>query len=181
MTFGSLSPPYDIVLADPPWRFTSNSRERPGRNALRHYSCMSPGEIAALPVREIAARDALLYLWVTVPHLATGLDVLRAWGFRYVSGLVWVKARIGTGFWVRNRHEIVLIARRGRFPCPRPAPHPDSVIEAPQREHSRKPDALHEMIEDAFPSARRVELFARQRRPGWHAWGNETAKFGAAA
>ncbi len=127
--------PFDIVLADPPWRFASNSKDRPGKNPMAHYECMALDEIKALPVREIAARDALLLLWVTVPFAQQAWGVMEAWGFRYVSQMVWPKERIGTGFWVRNRHEIVYVARRGRFPCPRPAPFPDSVIPGPQREH----------------------------------------------
>lgn len=169
--------PYDIVLADPPWRFASNSAAKPGRNAMRHYPCMSVPEIAALPVADWIARDALLFLWVTVPFLDHGLDVMRAWGFRYVSQLVWVKHKAGTGFWVRNRHEPVLIGRRGRFPCTRPAPFADSVIEAPAREHSRKPEALQDAIEAAWPDSARLEMFARRKRAGWAAWGNQVGKF----
>ncbi len=176
MMFDGISPPYDLILADPPWRFASNSKAKPGRNAMRHYPCMKVAEIAALPVRELAARPAMLYLWATVPHLQGALDVMQCWGFRYVSSLVWVKHRIGTGFWVRNRHEIVLIGKRGQFPCPRPA-HGDSVIEQPQREHSRKPDNLQIQIDAAYLNTRKLELFARQRRPGWDCWGAETDKF----
>lgn len=181
MMFDGLAPPYDIILADPPWRFASNSDARPGRNARRHYPCMKPEEIAELPVGDLAGDAALLLLWVTVPHLPTGLQVMDAWGFGYVSGLVWCKSRIATGFWVRNRHELLLLGKRGRFPCPRPAPFGDSVIEAPQREHSRKPTHVHEMVEKAWPMARRVELFARARRPGWDVWGDEVDKFEEAA
>jgi len=180
--FWGLGGPFDIVVADPPWRFKSNSAARPGKNALSHYDCMTLAEIKALPVREIAAKDALLLLWVTVPFLRLGLEVVDAWGFEYVSELSWSKDRIGTGFWARNRHEPVLICKRGKFPCPKPAPFPDSVIEGQQREHSRKPDRLHEMV-DAVPDwrgLRKLEMFAREQRPGWTAWGNETAKFGGA-
>lgn len=169
--------PYDIILADPPWKFSSNSAKKPGRNPMRHYPCMVDSEIAAMPVRDIAARDSLLLMWTTAPMLERSLDILPAWGFRYVSQLVWVKDRIGTGFWVRNRHEVVLIGKRGKFPCQRPAPFADSVIEGQQREHSRKPDALHRQIGAAWPEARKVELFAREERPGWDVWGNETGKF----
>lgn len=169
--------PFDIVLADPPWRFASNSKDRPGKNPMAHYECMALDEIRALPVREIVAKDALLLLWVTVPFAQQAWSVMEAWGFRYVSQMVWPKQRIGTGFWVRNRHEIVYVARRGKFPCPRPAPFPDSVISGPQREHSRKPDALHEMTDKAFPDARKLEMFARESRPGWTTWGHERTKF----
>lgn len=175
--------PFDIILADPPWRFKSNSEAKPGRNAMGHYDCMELEEIEALPVKEIAAKDSLLLLWVTVPFLPYGLDVAKAWGFTYKSELMWAKDRVGTGFWARNRHEVVLICRRGSFPCRgkgENSPFPDSVIEGQQREHSRKPDQLHEWI-DAVPQWKdrtaRLEMFARESRPGWAAWGNETSKF----
>lgn len=172
-----LAGPFDLILADPPWKFTSNSKENPGRNAMGHYDCMPLAEIKALPVADVAARDALLLLWTTAPFAELSWSVMEAWGFKYVSQMVWVKDRIGTGFWARNRHEIVYIAKRGKFPCPRPAPFPDSVISGQQREHSRKPDVLHEIIDAAWPNARKLEMFARESRPGWSSWGNQTTKF----
>ncbi|WP_069086725.1 MT-A70 family methyltransferase [Mameliella alba] len=170
---------YSIIVADPPWRFSSNSKSRPGRNAIRHYPCMTDAEICALPVKDWSDSAALLFMWTTAPMLARAMPVLPAWGFSYVSQIVWVKDRIGTGFWARNRHEIVLIGKRGKFPCPRPAPFSDSVITGQQREHSRKPDALQDQIDSAWPEARRLEMFARRQRAGWDAWGNDTKRFTA--
>lgn len=168
-----------IVVADPAWRFSSNSVAKPGRNAMRHYPCMKDEEIAALPVSDWTEPNALLFMWTTAPMLARSMPILDAWGFRYVSQIVWVKGRIGTGFWVRNRHEIVLIGKRGKFPCPRPAPFMDSVITEPQREHSRKPEALQDQIDAAWPDAVKLEMFARRPRKGWQAWGNDTERFAA--
>ena len=114
--------PWDIIVADPPWLLMSNSDSRPGRNARRHYPCMRDGEIAALPVPDVAARDALLFLWVTAPMLERAMQIPPQWGFRYATHLIWTKDKRGTGHWARNRHEPVLIYRRGAFPCPSPAP-----------------------------------------------------------
>ena len=164
---------YDIICADPAWKFSSNSKAKPGRNAMRHYDCMKDAEIAALPVKDWAARDALLFMWTTAPMLARSMPILDAWGFKYVSQIVWVKSRIATGFWVRNRHEIVIVAKRGKFPCPKPAPFPDSVIEGPQGRHSEKPEALQDRIDAVWPNARKLEMFARRDRAGWDLWGNE--------
>jgi len=179
----ALGGPFDIILADPPWRFQSNSAEKPGRNAMGHYDCLPVEDIMALPVREIAAKDSLLLLWVTVPFCRIAFDVVEAWGFSYKSEIMWVKDRIGTGFWARNRHEKVLICRRGKFPCRakgESAPFPDSVIEGQQRQHSRKPDRLHEMVA-SVPQWRdrtaRLEMFARESRLGWTTWGKEAARF----
>jgi N6-adenosine-specific RNA methylase IME4 len=167
--------PFSVILADPPWRFASNSKAKPGRNAMRHYPTMPTAEICALPVP--AAKDAVLLLWATSPMLTQALEVMVAWGFRYKSQAVWVKSRIATGYWARNRHELLLIGTRGLIPCPKPTLFPDSVIEAPTREHSRKPDIVRERIEAAFPMHRKLEMFARSQREGWAAFGNEINKF----
>ena len=172
---------YQIIVADPPWKFSSNSKARPGRNAMRHYPCMPDAEIAAMPVRDWAEKDAILFLWITAPMLERALPIVSAWGFKYKSQLVWVKHKIGTGFWARNRHELVLIGTRGRFECPRPAPFNDSVIEAKARQHSRKPGALQHRIDQVWPEHSKLELFARTTRPGWDAWGNQVDKFEGAA
>lgn len=168
---------FEVIIADPPWRFASNSDKKPGRNARGHYECMKLDEIAALPVRDIAARDALLLLWTTVPFIRLAFDVIDAWGFKYVSEVVWVKERTGTGFWARNRHEPLLICKRGRLPCPKPALFADSVIEGQQRQHSRKPDRVHEIVDERLGDRNKLEMFARETRPGWKTWGNETTKF----
>lgn len=169
--------PFEVILADPPWKFASNSEARPGRNPRRHYACMPIGEIASMPVARIAARDALLLMWVTVPFAAHAHDVMRAWGFSYKSQVVWVKDKRGLGYWARNRHELLYIGSRGEFPCPDPVLFPDSVILGQQREHSRKPDAVHQLLDARFSHLSRLELFARAPRRGWTVWGNETDKF----
>lgn len=173
---------FSIIVADPPWRFRSNSAAKPGRNARRHYDCMEDDGIAALPLAEWAADDALLFMWTTAPMLERSLAIPRAWGFRYVSQAVWPKDRMGTGYWFRNQHEIVLLCKRGRFPRPgNSAPLGSSLIFGARREHSRKPDDLQDRIDVVWPHARKLEMFARRVRPGWTAWGDETTKFMEAA
>ena len=170
--------PYDIILADPPWHFSANSAAKPGKGARAHYPTMRTPEICAMPVRDWSARSALLLLWATAPMLPDALEVVRAWGFRYKSHVVWDKGKMGTGYWSRSRHEPLLIATRGRFPCPRPL-FPVSIIEAPRREHSRKPDEVQDMVEARLPGRSMLEIFARQTRPGWAVWGNDTGRFPA--
>lgn len=173
---------YDIISADPPWRFASNSAAKPGRNAMRHYPCMRDDEIAALPVEEWAADQALLFMWTTAPMLERSMAIPKAWGFRYVTQMVWPKSRIGTGFWVRGQHEIVLICKHGKFPRPgKSAPLGPSLLAGDVREHSRKPDDLQDRIDAVWPDHRKLEMFARRPRPGWDAFGNETSKFAEAA
>lgn len=185
--------PYSCILADPPWRFAYMSGKGAGRGAERHYSCMSIDEIRALPVADAAARDCFLFMWATAPCLPDAFDVLRAWGFKYSSvAFVWVKLNAraprlfwgardvfkGMGYTTRQNAEFVLLGRRGR--PERLSKSIGQVIVAPRREHSRKPDETHDLIE-AFCAGPRLELFARHERPGWDCWGNETTKFNAPA
>jgi len=114
-----------------------------------------------------------LFLWSTNPHLPDALQVIEAWGFEYKTNIVWVKDKAGLGFIVRGQHEVLLIATRGDFPAPLPAVRPPSVITAPRREHSRKPDEAYEVIERMYPDLPKIELFARGAREGWEAWGNQ--------
>ena len=168
---------YAVLYADPPWQFrvydeNSSIASEHGAAGV-HYPCMSTDAICALPVKELATDAAALFLWTTAPHLPEALQVITAWGFEYKTHAVWVKDWIGVGFWVGNQHEILLVAARGDMPTPAPANRPSSVITAPRREHSRKPDEAYALIERMYPELPKIELFARQTRPGWAAWGNE--------
>jgi N6-adenosine-specific RNA methylase IME4 len=169
---------YPVIYADPPWKFQLYNG--PDYDRSPDYPAMETEQICAMPIADIATPDAVLFMWTTPVHLPDALRVLEAWGFEHVTNVVWVKDKPGLGHWVRNQHELLIIARRGDMPTPLPANRPPSVINAQRREHSRKPDEAYEMIERMFPDLPRIELFARSRRPGWDAWGNETEKFAAA-
>jgi N6-adenosine-specific RNA methylase IME4 len=171
---------YAVLCADPPWHFeVYNEESGVERAAGNYYPTMSLDEICALPVLSLAAPDAILFMWTTAPHLQESFQVLAARGFEYKTNAVWVKDKIGLGYFVRNQHELLLVAIRGDMPSPSPAKRPPSVISAPRREHSRKPDEAYALIEAMYPALPKLELFARQRRPGWDVWGNETDKFTA--
>jgi N6-adenosine-specific RNA methylase IME4 len=166
---------YPVILADPPWHFeVYNEDSGVERAAANHYPTMSLAEICELPIADLATPDAVLFLWTTAPHLHEAFEVLAAWGFQYVSNFVWVKDKFGLGYWVRNQHELLLIATCGDMPCPLPADRPPSVINAPRREHSRKPDEAYELIERMYPELPKIEPFARAAREGWAAWGNQS-------
>jgi len=165
---------YPVVYADPPWHFeVYNEESGIERAAGNHYPTLPLEKICALPVPELATDAAVLFLWTTAPHLQEALQVIAAWGFSYKSHVVWVKDKIGLGYLVRNQHELLLIATRGDIPTPLPADRPSSVIAAPRREHSRKPDEAYELIERMYPELPKIELFARNAREGWAAWGNQ--------
>jgi N6-adenosine-specific RNA methylase IME4 len=109
--------------------------------------------------------------------LPQALEVMKAWSFEYKSNFAWVKDRMGTGFWCRNQHELLLVGTRGNVPAPAPGLQWPSVITAPAGEHSAKPEKALELIEAYFPSLPKIELNRRgPARRGWDAWGNEVRK-----
>lgn len=167
---------YGVIVADPEWRFEPWSRETGmDRAADNHYPTSVIEDISAREVPSIAADDCVLFLWATVPMLPHALGVMEAWGFDYRSHFAWAKDRIGTGYWNRNKHELLLIGVRGDVPAPAMGTQRSSLIEAPSGSHSTKPDIFLEMIEEYFPSLPKIELNRRgPARAGWDAWGNET-------
>ena len=201
--FGDLEPGrYGAILADPPWHFQSWTGAR--WNGDKHkkvltpakapdYATMTGDEIEALPVRDLAAPDCALFVWGIWVMLPQALSTIAAWGFTYKTcAFNWTKADIkqpdmfreqydgqwGLGYWVRQNTEFCLLTTRGA-PKRLNATVQQAIIEK-RREHSRKPDGIHERIE-RLVAGPYVELFARQRRPGWDAWGNETDKFAEVA
>jgi N6-adenosine-specific RNA methylase IME4 len=162
---------FSVILADPPWDDEFGASNRSIEN---HYPTMKFEDILALPINQIAHEQAMLFLWATPSMIEMALETAKAWRFQYRTQLVWVKPSIGLGKYVRQRHEILLICRRGDHPAPLGENLPDSVIEAPRSEHSEKPEVFHEIIERMYPEAERVELFRRgSARQGWSAWGAE--------
>ena len=137
---------------------------------------MSTEAIGALEVSALATDDAVLFLWSTSAHLPEAIQVITAWGFNYKTNIVWVNDRLGLGYYVRNKHELLLIATRGDMPCPPASNRPSSVIFAPRREHSAKPDEAYQLIERMYPDSPKIELFARNARDGWAIWGNRVPK-----
>ena len=165
---------YGVILADCPWRFEPYSRDSGmDRAADNHYETMDLDDIKGMAVP--AADDCVLFLWATAPMLPEALDVMTAWGFEYKSHFVWLKDKAGTGYWTRNKHELLLIGTRGEVPAPAPGEQYASVIEAARGKHSAKPACFAEMIEEMFPNVPAVELFARGQRLGWEVWGAEVA------
>jgi N6-adenosine-specific RNA methylase IME4 len=163
--------PFELIYADPPWQLGNADGEKAPE---KHYSTMPLADIVAL--QPPAAVDAILYLWAVNMLLPEALQLIETWDFRYVGNIVWVKPMIGLGHWVRNRHELLLIGQRGAFSPPEPDLRPGSVIEAPRGRHSEKPAVVYKLLERAYPSASKLELFARKARPGWVAWGKEAPR-----
>lgn len=173
---------YQVIYADPPWRYNNraNHKTRFRGGAGGHYPLMSMAEIKALPVASIAANDAALFLWVTFPYLKEQLEVFEAWGFTYKTvAFTWIKLNprnywpfFGVGHYTKSNAEICLFGTRGKVMKPA-SDDVSSVIMAPRREHSRKPDEARAAIESLYPNATRLEMFARCKSSGWDSWGNE--------
>lgn len=191
--FGATAPlSYDLLLADPPWAFTLYSDRGAKKSPQAHYACMALEDIKRLPVGALARGDCLLFLWATFPMLPQAFEVIAAWGFRYVTGGAWHKKTVtgksvfGTGYRLRSACEPFLIALNGNPPTTNAVRNvletldaEGNGLDATIREHSRKPAGQYEFLEALCPDAlKRGELFARQKHPGWDAWGNETGKFG---
>jgi N6-adenosine-specific RNA methylase IME4 len=169
---------YRTIVADPPWDYSDTSfREGAGHgqkysNKPLPYAVMTLADIAALPVRDLAAEDALLFLWTTSRYLPDSFQVVEAWGFRYVQMLVWVKPGpmpLAMPF-APPATEFLLGCKRGK--PSRKGAFPSSAVTVPQGRHSEKPEAFIDYIESVGEPPY-LELFARRQRLGWHTWGNE--------
>jgi len=192
---------YKMVVADPPWHFRARTALQmtnwtSRRDAEKHYPVMGVDDIAALPVREIVAQDAHLLLWITGPLLIEGkhLPIMKAWGFKPSSvAFTWVKLKrsidvrqlrltatlesdlhVGLGLTTRKNAEFCLLGRRGN--AKRLSKSVREIILSPVREHSRKPPESYERAMQ-YGAGPYLEMFAREKRPGWDSWGNEQERF----
>lgn len=188
---------YVTLMADPPWWEAGGGKIK--RGADRHYPLMKTRDIAALPVREWMAPNAHCYIWVTNNFLRDGLEVMEAWGFRYVTTITWFKSKreqdddifdergcigadanlqVGLGQYFRGCTEPVLFGVRGQVPYRMTAEGKRAQgrtgFHAPRNEHSAKPAKMRQMVERVSPGPY-LEMFARQPVAGWDVWGNESS------
>jgi len=197
---------YGAILADPPWAFQTwwSGRSNklpspkkkfsyPSRATTPDYEVMREHELNMLPVGDLAAENCVLFLWICWPILPQAMKLIDAWGFEYKTcAFCWIKGHarqiemfqddiqphMTLGYWTRSNSEVCLLATRGK--PKRSAADVRQAIVEPRREHSRKPDGIHERIE-RLVAGPYLELFARQKRAGWDCWGNQTDKFKAVA
>lgn len=175
---------YKVILADPPWGYECKSPTGSPRpescqqagGASYYYEVMSKEEICKIPVSEIAEKDSVLFLWGTVPLLPDAFEVMKAWGFEYKTMITWHKLRCkGMGYWFRGHTEQLLLGVRGNIRAFRSlTPNIQSIKVT---EHSRKPPEFRNIIEDVTVGLEpKIELFAREKREGWDAWGYQVPK-----
>jgi N6-adenosine-specific RNA methylase IME4 len=177
------SGPYNVILADPPWWYSNRSANRNtkfGGGARAHYDVMRDRDLLDMAgfIQDLAADNCVLFMWATGPRLDFATELIDAWGFRYCTvGFVWEKisrrggTMYGPGYYTSSNCEFVLIGAKGKNrPEVKMLPQ---VIRYPRLAHSEKPSAVRERIEQMYPQARKIELFARCEAPGWDAWGNQ--------
>ena len=174
-----LSGGYEIIYADPPWKFENRNDKTATKWVGGHYPLMTTEEIKAMPVHKIAAKDSTLLMWVTWPMLNDGLETIKAWGYNYKTlGFIWVKKNqsdcgffFGMGYWTRSNCEPCLLATRGA--PKRQSNKVSQLVFEPRQRHSAKPAIVRKNIVELLGDRKRCELFARERTPGWETWGNE--------
>lgn len=171
---------FNLILIDPPWDWKTWSEKGGTKSPTAHYDTMSIDDVKRLPVAHWAMKDCLLGMWATFPKLHQQLPVLEAWGFEYISAVIWHKVHpsgktaMGTGHRVRSMCEPLLIAKRG---SPKSTPFP-GLFTGIRREHSRKPEEAFAMIDRCCPRLQyRADIFGRASRPGWEVYGTEATKF----
>lgn len=179
---------FEIIYADPPWqyKFPGTRKEK-----TEDYPTMKTKDICELPIKNLIAPNAVLFVWAIWTKLYDALDVIKAWGFDYKTvAFVWVKtnkttdtqqfsflpsdsfdAFWGMGSWTRSNVEVCLLGTKGK-PLRRSA-SVHQVIYSPIQRHSKKPDETRERIVELMGDLPRLELFARQKADGWSVWGNE--------
>ena len=178
-----MSKTYDIIYMDPPWKYGQTVRTGSGRQQSLegdHYPTMSIKELKDLPVKDLTNQDSLIYMWVTSPFVAIGIDIAEHWGFDFKTiAFVWDKTIALRGSYTMGATEQVLVFKKkgGKIPQPRGIRNARQFLSERKREHSRKPDEIRRRIEQMHPTQSKLEMFARTQSPGWDVWGNETDKF----
>ena len=178
---------YDVIYADPPWDYggkmqfdksatldgnTGWSKNIFISSANFKYPTLTQQELKRIPIADIARPDCLLFLWVTSPHLANGIELGQAWGFEYKTvAFVWDKMIHNPGQYTLSYCELCLIFKKGRIPAPRGTRNEKQLVRSPRTKHSSKPVEVREAIERMFPGQRKIELFARDNPKTWDVWG----------
>jgi N6-adenosine-specific RNA methylase IME4 len=180
---------FGVALVDPPWRYVTWTKRdghvRSSRSREVLYRTATWDYLKRLPVAAVMERHSVLVLWVPWPQLLRGIELAEAWGFAYSTcGFDWMKTTksgvpaIGQGFWTRSNTEVALLFTRGKpkRTDSRAARSVRMAILEPRREHSRKPDCVHDRIAALVPGPF-LELFGRREVPGWTVLGDQVGKF----
>jgi len=163
---------YRVIYADPPWSY-GNTMPDSVQTPEDYYPLMSTEDICAMPIKDIAESNSVLFMWTTSPHLEESFSVIKAWGFEYKTSFVWDKVKHNMGHYNSVRHEFLLVATRGSC-TPDVKKLFDSVITEERSEHSKKPEQMYDIIETLYTHGEKLELFCRNPRKGWSVFGNQS-------
>ncbi|MBC6437206.1 MAG: transcriptional regulator [Rhodobacteraceae bacterium] len=170
---------YEVLYADPPWDYKGQRQHNgPGGSdtggANAHYDTVTLAALERLDIQGIAADNAVLFMWSSSPHLDQAIRLGKAWGFSWATiAFIWNKMKTNPGFYTLSQCELCLVFKRGKIPQPRGARNIRQYLEVERGRHSEKPDEVRKRIEQMFPKQSKIELFARDKAPGWCAWGLE--------
>lgn len=175
---------YNVILADPPWKFGSKAYQDSDRDMLKlektQYNTMNIDEIKTLPISNISEDDCALFLWTTDAHLKEAIEVMESWGFKYKTiAFVWIKKYESGSLvynfapWTLKSHEICLFGTKGKMGQHKTTNNIKGLVEAIRTGHSKKPDEVMRRIERLFDKCPKIELFARRKKEGWDSWGDE--------
>jgi N6-adenosine-specific RNA methylase IME4 len=164
---------------DPPWDYKGQlQHSKPGMGdtggARKHYGTLKLKQLKQFPMQQLMNEDALVFMWITNPHLDQGIELLKSWGLKYSTvAFVWNKMKVNPGFYTMSQCELCIVGKNGKIPRPRGARNVRQYVEHMREQHSKKPDEVRARIEQMFPDQSKVELFARYQHPDWAAWGDE--------
>ena len=178
---------YEVIYADPPWdyggkvQFDKSCIKGENKDWEKNiflsaanfkYPTVKTKVLKTMPIQDICADNCLLFMWVTSPHLAQGIELGQSWGFEYRTVVfVWDKMVHNPGQYTLSNCELCLLFKKGKIPSPRGARNVQQLVRSPRREHSRKPDEVRNNIVKMFPTQKKIELFAREKVDGWDFWG----------
>ena len=170
---------YSVVYADPPWDYAGQTQHtdgdfKEGKSAKDHYTTVKLDDLKRMKIKDVCAKDCLLFMWSSSPHLEQAIDLMKAWGFEYKTiAFVWEKQKPNPGYYTMSSVEICLVGKRGNIPTPRGIRNCRQFLSEKRTEHSKKPDEIRNRITLMFPEQKKLELFARAATTGWSVFGNE--------
>ena len=168
---------YSIIYADPAWDYDGREQHNTkvgNKSVINHYPTMKLEEMKKLKVKEICDKDCLLFMWTSSPHLPQAIELMNEWGFEYKTvAFIWDKQKVNPGYYTMSQCEICLVGKKGKIPTPRGSRNVRQFLSEERTRHSTKPLEIRKRIEEMFPTQKKIELFSREKVPGWECWGNE--------
>ena len=170
---------YNIIYVDPPWEYPDQDKRLGGSHGQHgialgvgtYYKTMTLDELSQMEIP--SNKDCWIFMWATATKLPDAINLIDRWGFTYWTCAVWDKVHLGLGWFFRVQHEILIVGKKGHPKCP--VVKNRSIFVEKRTTHSKKPICVRIWIDKAFPSAMKLELFARQRYAGWDTWGDEVS------